>query len=341
MSRSRITIREVAAHAGVSHQTVSRVINGSERVNPETRERVEAAIAELGYSPNAVARSMARGRTCMLGCIAPNLTDYTFASVIEGAERQARQSGYYLVSSSAKDAGTFASLVEELVSSRRIEGLLVINPYADDRHKYVPVSFPVVYIGARPRGEQVSSVSLDDVDVARQATRHLLELGHHHIAMITGPMEEDCSQDRYQGYKQALQEGGSSYNPDLVFYGDWSATSGYEAFDYLMGRTPLPTAVFAQNDRMAVGLIRAAREAGMNVPGQLSVVGVDDMPLASYFDPPLTTMRQEIAELGGLAARILIKVVEEQQSSSEHFSVLANLVVRQSTAPTCRDDVRR
>ena len=133
MARSQTTIRDVAARAGVSHQTVSRVINQSERVSPATRQRVEEAIAELGYRPNAVARSMARGRTCMLACFSPNLVDYTFACIIEGAESEARKHGYFLLTASAPDDVSFAALVEEIVHSHRAEALLVINPYIDDR----------------------------------------------------------------------------------------------------------------------------------------------------------------------------------------------------------------
>ena len=150
MARSRITIRDVAARAGVSHQTVSRVINQSERVRPTTRSRVEKAIADLEYRPNAIARYMAKGRTGTLACFAPNLTDYTFASLIDGAETEARRQGYYLLSASAYDEETFISLVDELVNSRRVEGIMVINPYADLRHKHLPPAYPIVFAGARP-----------------------------------------------------------------------------------------------------------------------------------------------------------------------------------------------
>ncbi|MBN1148055.1 MAG: LacI family DNA-binding transcriptional regulator [Anaerolineales bacterium] len=339
MPRSRVTIRDVAARAGVSHQTVSRVINRSERVNTETRERVEAAIAELGYYPNAVARSMARGRTCMLGCLAPNLTDFTFANIIEGAETEARKQGFFLVSSSTPDEDTFSVLIEELAGSRRIEGLMVINPYMDGRHALLPEKFPSVFVGARPRDEAVNSVALDDHGAACDATRHLIELGHQRIAMITGPMIEDCSQDRCQGFQDALRGASLAYDPGLVAVGDWSASSGYLAFQQLASRAALPSAIFAQNDRMAVGVIQAAREMGIDVPGDLSVIGVDDMPLASYFDPPLSTMRQDTQVIGREAARLLIRAVEEPECSYQHLLVSAELIPRASTGPV--REVRR
>ncbi|NTU55859.1 MAG: LacI family transcriptional regulator, partial [Anaerolineales bacterium] len=199
MSTSRPTMRDVARLAGVSHQTVSRVINGKEDVLPETRALVQAAIEQIGYRPSAIARSMASGLTRTLACISPNLTDYTFASLIEGAETEARQHSYFMLSSSAGDPQAFHDLVDELVGHRRVDGLIVINPYADDRFKYVPADFPTVFVGARSHDEHVCSISLDDQKAACEATRHLLSLGHTRIASITGPMEEDCSQDRLEG----------------------------------------------------------------------------------------------------------------------------------------------
>ena len=176
MAKDRVTIRDVAAHAGVSHQTVSRVINDSERVLPETRERVMAAIDELEYYPSALARSMASGRSHTVACLSPNLTDFTFASLINGAETESRRHNYFWLSSSVPDVASFVELVSELVTSRRVEGLVVINPYADDRHKRLPDDFPVVFIGARPREGEYSSVALDDETVGYEATRHLLDV---------------------------------------------------------------------------------------------------------------------------------------------------------------------
>ena len=274
MARSRVTIRDVAALAGVSHQTVSRVINQNERVSPATQARVKQAIAELGYRPNAIARYMAKGRTGILACIAPNLTDYTFASIIDGAEKEARQHEYFLLSASAHDEETFICLVDDLVNSRRVEGLMVINPYADRRHMHLPPDFPTVFAGARPREEAAASVALDDVGAAREATQHLIDLGHRRIAMVTGPMAEDCSQDRHLGYEQALRDAGLAPSSELIVEGTWLAPSGYEAYRRLSQVDPAPTAVFSQNDQMAVGVLRAARDEGLKIPEELSVIGI-------------------------------------------------------------------
>lgn len=331
MTLNRPTIRDVARQAGVSHQTVSRVINGSEDVLPETRAVVEAAIGELGYRPSAIARSMARGLTHTLAIISPNLTDYTFASVIEGAEVEARQHNYFVLSSSASDPQAFQGLVDELVGYRRVDGLIVINPYADERYEFLPKEFPVVFVGARSHDENVCSISLDDQKVAYEATQHLISLGHTRIALVTGPMEEDCSQDRLEGFQRALKEAGISFDSSLMFEGDWSASSGSEALADFVKKGNLPTAVFAQNDRMAMGVMRAARDANLKVPDQLSVIGVDDMPLSSYFDPPLTTMRQDMPLIGQEAIRKLIEIIQNKTVEQTVLKLPAQLVVRQST----------
>ncbi len=331
MSSSRPTIRDVARLAGVSHQTVSRVINRSNDVTPDTRERVEAAILELGYRPSAIARSMARGETHTLACISPNLTDYTFASIIEGAEQEARSQGYFLLSSSARDAAGFAELVDELVGHRRVDGLLVINPYADERHQLIPPDFPLVFVGAHSRGGPIPSVSLDDEGAAYAATRHLLERGHRRIALITGPMVEDCSVDRRAGFTKAMETAGIPVDENLVYEGDWSASSGREALLKMSQQNRLPEAVFAQNDRMALGVLRAARELGLRIPEELAVIGVDDMPLASYFDPPLTTMRQDMPHIGREAARVLLQRIQNPRAALLQVKLPAELVVRQST----------
>jgi DNA-binding LacI/PurR family transcriptional regulator len=330
--KSRPTIRDVAKKAGVSRQTVSRVINHSKRVSPATRQRVEEAIADLGYRPDALAQSMANGRSGTLACIAPNLTDFTFASLIDGAEVMARDRGFFLLSASAPDEGTFAALVADLVTSRRAEGLIVINPFADDRHLHLPKGFPTVFAGARPRELETSSVALDDVNAAKMATQHLLALGHHQIGCITGPLVEDCAQDRCQGFHQALQEAGITAEDRFIVSGNWRAQSGYAAFGKFVGTGRVPTAIFAQNDQMAAGVLRAARDQGIHVPEQLSVIGIDDIPMAGYLSPPLTTLRQDFQEIGRQATGLLIEAVNYASTQSRQLRLPAHMVIRRSTS---------
>ena len=332
MPNPRPTIRDVARKAGVSHQTVSRVINGKDDVLPETRTLVEAAIEQMGYRPNAIARSMARGQTRTLACISPNLTDFTFASVIEGAEVEARKHDYFLLSSSASDPESFRALVDELVGHRRVDGLIVINPYADKRFEFIPKDFPLVFVGASAHEKDICSVSLDDEKVAYDATHHLVSLGHTQIALVTGPMEEDCSRDRTEGYRRALMETGIPFDETMVIEGDWSATSGQTALQSFIEQGRVPSAVFAQNDRMAMGIMRAARDADIKIPSQLAVIGVDDMPLSSYFDPPLTTMQQDIPRIGQEATRMLLDIIQKKNPTVRELKLSAQLVARQSTS---------
>ena len=340
MKGKRATIKDVAALAGVSRQTVSRVLNNSGYVADRTRARVEAAIEELDYRPNAVARSMATGSTCTLGCISPNLTDYTFASIIQSAQAEARRQGYFILAGSAPTADDVEPLLEEMLH-RRVDGLLIINPRADSRYRHVlPLvgkGMAVVYVGDTPRDDRISSVCSDDYEGGYQAARYLIDLGHEALATIVGPENEECTFKRLNGYREAIARAGLALNPALTVRGDWSATSGYRATQQLLAAGHPFSAVFTQNDRMAVGAIRALREAQYGVPDHVSVVGFDDIPMAAYFDPPLTTLRQPLPESGRRAARLLIETIEEPERPSERILTRARLVERGSCAPYIRD----
>jgi len=334
--KSRPTITDVAARAGVSRQTVSRVINNKDEVSPETRARVLTVIEELGYRPNAIARSMVAGRTCTLGCISPNLIDYTFASMIESAQAEACRQGYFILAGSAPTEADVEPLLEEMLH-RQVDGLMVLNPYADDRyHHFLPLvekGMAIVYLSNTPQGEPVSSVRCDDHEGGYQATRYLIDLGHTAIATLVGPDNEECTLDRLAGYRQALAQAGLDFDPALTTSGDWSAPSGYQATQRLLATGQPFSAIFAQNDRMAVGSIRALREAGRRVPDDVSVIGFDDIPLASYFDPSLTTLRQPMEESGQQAARLLIETIQNPDRPPEQVLTHARLIERASCAP--------
>jgi DNA-binding LacI/PurR family transcriptional regulator len=339
MKRKRATIKDVAARAAVSRQTVSRVLNEQGYVAEETRDRVLAAIAELDYRPNAVARSMVAGRTCTLGCISPNLTDYTFAMQIESARDEARRHGYFILSGSAPAADDVEPLLEEMLN-RQVDGLMVFNPYADRRHRcFEPLierGMAMVYVGNTARNHPVSWVKCDDYTGGLEATEYLVRLGHAAIATITGPENEECVGDRLSGYRQALEDAGLPFDPDLILHGDWSATAGYHVTQHLLMTGAHFSAIFAQNDRMAVGAIRALREAALQVPDDVSIIGFDDIPLASYFDPPLTTLRQPMEESGRQAAHLLVEIIQEANGTPAQILTQAELVVRGSCAPRPR-----
>jgi len=336
MKRKRATIKDVAALAGVSRQTVSRVLNDQDYVAEETRARVLSAIETLGYRPNAVARSMVAGHTCTLGCISPNLTDYTFASIIEAAQVEARRQGYFILTGSAPTAPDVEPLLEEMLR-RRVDGLLIINPRADGRYRYflplIEKGVAITYVGNSPCEEPVSSIRCDDRDGGYRATRYLIDLGHTAIATLSGPSNEECAIDRLEGYRQALSHAGLSWDPALAVGGDWSVTSGYRATQRLLQTARKFSAIFAQNDRMAIGAIRALQEAGRRVPDDVSLIGFDDIPVASYLDPPLTTLHQVLEESGRQAARLLIETIHNPQRPPAQVLIPARLVERASCAP--------
>ncbi|MCU0486216.1 MAG: substrate-binding domain-containing protein [Anaerolineales bacterium] len=223
--------------------------------------------------------------------------------------------------------------MRQLVDSQRTDGLLAINPYIDNRFDALPPDVPTMLIGAVARDQKYGSVALDEELAGRQATQYLLGLGHQHIAHITGPLVEDCSKERRLGYLSALHAAGIFPDPNIVLEGDWSATSGDAAVRRWLSAGVSFTALFAQNDRMAVGAIRALREAGLRVPEDISVMGFDDMPLASYFDPPLTTVRQDIFNIGCEAARQLIWSIENPAEPPRNLRIQAELVIRNSAIP--------
>ena len=214
MKRKRPTIKDVAALAGVSRQTVSRVLNNRGYVADQTRARVEAAIEDLEYRPNAVARSMATGTTRTLGCISPNLTDYTFASIIESAQAEARRHGYFILAGSAPTEGDVKPLLEEMLH-RRVDGILILNPRSDGRYRHVlPLTekgMAVVYVSDTPRCDQISSIRCDDHEGGHQAARYLIDLGHKALATIVGPENEECTFDRLSGYREAMAQAAVSY----------------------------------------------------------------------------------------------------------------------------------
>lgn len=328
MTSKRPTIRNVADLAGVSHQTVSRVINGQSNVLPETRAKVEEAIQKLGYRPNAIARSMAQGQTCMIACISPNLSDFTNAKIVQSAEEQARKQGYFLLSTSAATEEDFINRIDQFIGNKRADALLVLDPFADDRFEHVRYSVPTVFLGSK--NYKQSSIAVNNYEGIQKALQHLFDLEHRDIYHITGPKNETATDRRLRGYLKKRKQLGLSATKE-IFHGDWSASSGYDIFTSIIKKNQLPTAFCVQNDRMAVGLMHAARENGIRVPEDLSVTGYDDIPLSSYFDPPLTTVQQDLVALGQEAVDLLLDVINQDISETTHIEIGTRLIIRNST----------
>jgi DNA-binding LacI/PurR family transcriptional regulator len=323
---------DVGRLAGVSHQTVSRVINGSPHVRPETRDRVMAAMEELGYRPNSVARALVTGRSRTLGVVSFDTTLYGPASTLFGIEQAAHEAGYFIIVASLKalNRPSVTDAVERL-RRRGVDGILVIAPQqeAADALLHMQVDVPLVAAEAGPK-EGVPVVAVDQVAGAVSATRHLLELGHETVWHISGPPSFIESQQRVDGWRATLEAVGADTPEPLV--GDWSPHAGYE-LGRRLAREPAATAVFVANDQMALGLLRAMHEAGREVPRGLSVVGFDDIPEASYFLPPLTTVRQDFNEMGTRSLRLLLRTMETGEAPASGSLVPPHLIVRASTSP--------
>ena len=321
----------VAAVAGVSHQTVSRVLNGSPGVRPETKERVEAAIATLGYRRNLAAKMLASARSQSVGVITWGTAQFGPAQVLLGLEAAARNSAYRLelVNVDSVSPDVFHLAVRQL-QERAIEALVVIVPHEAvlAEAQSLSLDIPVLVVeGDLARTPLTAGV--DNVEGARLATRHLLELGHRTVHHLAGPDGWAEARARIEGWQAELAAWGRPV-PDLGWTGDWSAQSGYEIGRALAGEHEV-SAVFIANDQMALGAMRALHEAGRVVPDQLSIVGFDDLPEARFFVPSLTTVRQDFTELGRRVMTVLARVLDHGERPGAEL-VPTELEVRESSA---------
>lgn len=335
MKRRRVTIKDVAARAGISRQTVSRVLNDDGVVAEETRMRVLAAIDELGYRPSAIARSLVSQRTYTLGLLTADFSDYTHARIIEGAEAEAREHGFLIFVSGAEHSPDGEPLCcSPVLSQHHAEGLFIVyhGTDQDSYHIFEHISsdLPIVTIGYAPNRADIVTVGIANYQGAYQATQHLLGLGHRRIAHITGPLQMYGSQERRAGYLAALRGVGCTADDSWLASGDWSSSSGYQATRELLERGPGFTALFVQNDRMTMGALQALREHSLRVPQDIAVVGFDDIPSTPYFDPPLTTVHQPSYELGRIGARLLIDLINGKPAPAEPIRLATKLVIRYS-----------
>lgn len=335
------TLEEVARLAGVSRSTVSRVVNGHPNVRPEVRERVWEVIRQTGYQPHAAARSLVTRRTRVIGLMIPQavttlFTDPYFPILMRGVADACNAHNYHLMLSlfsqrQIRDSRTHQDqLYQQVLRGRYLDGVVVSSAPLDDPifPRLLEENVPFVIVGRYPH-ERVSYVDVDNVVGARMAVEHLLRLGHERIATITGPPNMCAGQDRLEGYRQALAARGIPVDERLIAEGDFTEQGGRTAMQRLLPHRP--TAVFAASDMMAVGALKTIREAGLSVPEDIALVGFDDVPLASMVDPPLTTVRQPIEQLGSMAVELLISLLENPGGDSVHRVVLpTELVIRAS-----------
>jgi DNA-binding LacI/PurR family transcriptional regulator len=332
--RRLAVMADVAQLAGVSYQTVSRVLHESPHVRGDTRERVLAAIRELDYRPNSLARALVTGRSKTLGVVTFDTTLYGPASTLLGIERAAHDAGYAVSITSVRslDRDAVLAAIQQL-RVQGVDGVAVIAPVraVADALRHVPSDFAVVAVEAGPNAS-IPVATVDQRVGAADATRHLLQLGHETVWHLAGPSEWKEAEERVEGWRSALEEAGATV-PALL-RGDWTPRSGYELGQELL-QIPELSAVFVANDQMALGLLRRLHEAGREVPRDLSVVGFDDIPEAAYFTPPLTTVRQDFSELGRRCLHILLGRIEGDPTLTR-VVVAPKLVVRDSTAAVPR-----
>ncbi len=328
--RRRAVMADVAAEAGVSVMTVSRVLNGFAGVTDETRLRVEEAVTALGYHANTAARVLAGGRSRTMGVMAVETEQFGPSHMLFGIEAAAREAGHLLSFVTLSRSGTdMASTLERLRASH-VQGVIVVAPVRRvvEAVTRLEGDMPLVVVGGDP-GIGAPTVTIDQLEGARIATRHLLDLGHRTVHHVSGPQSWIDATARMRGWSDALRTYPAPSGRSVA--GDWGAGRGYVAGTRLAG-DPTVTAIFAANDQTALGVIRGLHDAGRRVPEDVSVVGFDDTPESGYFLPPLTTIRQDFGEVGRRCVQLLLSLADGAPVE-RHVVVPAKLVVRESTAP--------
>jgi DNA-binding LacI/PurR family transcriptional regulator len=321
---------DVARLAGLSHQTVSRVVNNRANVKPTTRARVLAAIQELHYRPNSAARALVTGKSQTLGVVTLNSTLHGPASTLYGIEQAALDSHYFITVTTLRstDRAAVQQAIGRLVD-QGVEGILVIAPLESVAQALsdLPAGLPVVAVEGDADAE-IDTVTVDQRAGARAATEYLLDEGHNTVWHVAGPQDWFEARHRLAGWRSALMDVGAEVPQPL--YGDWSAQSGFEA-GRLLARMPDVTAVFAANDSMALGVLRALHDHGRQVPGHVSLIGFDDLPEVAYLTPRLTTVRQDFAEVGRRGLALLVEQIEARVTGPRRVVVGTTLIVRDST----------
>ncbi|MEB3843455.1 LacI family DNA-binding transcriptional regulator [Pseudomonas guariconensis] len=329
------TIKDVAALAGISYTTVSHVLNKTRPVSEHVRLKVEAAIAELDYVPSAVARSLKARSTATIGLLVPNSVNPYFAELARGIEDGCERNGYCVILCNSDDNPQKQRSYLRVLLEKRIDGLIVasVGQDSDLLESLACVRTPMVIVDRALDGIDADLVRIDHEQGGYLATRHLLDLGHRDIACIGGPADSGLAQLRLAGYRRAMAEQGVAEGENRILHSDFSSPGGYDAAVHLLDG-PRPTAIFAGNDMIGFGVLRAAAERNIHVPGELSVVGFDDIELSRYVYPPLTTVGQSIRELGESAAQLLLSRIATPRSGGVEQRIVApRIVLRESTGP--------
>jgi len=328
------TINDVAKRAGVSTTTVSHIINGTRYVSDELKVKVEAAIRELGYRPNSLARGLRRGESKTLGLIVPDNSNPFFAEILRSIENIGYEHGYAVILCNSDGDIKKEISYTELLVAKQVDGIVFIttNNSCEHLQQLTEAGIPIVVIDRDIPLKGSDVLLVDDFQGGYAAARYLIELGHTRIACIGGPSPLTPSADRVNGYRQAMQEAGHPILPEWIVAGDFQFSGGEAGIRQLMALSSRPTAVFACNDMMALGALRGLREMGLSVPRDLSLVGFDDVSLSSVVSPALTTIGQPVKEISEIAFQLLIdRISKKTDEFPEKRIVLpTKLIVRES-----------
>jgi LacI family transcriptional regulator len=336
-TRARATITDVASEAGVHPSTVSRVLNGhaGSTIRPATRERVLAAADVLGYRPSALARSLRLQRTLTLGMLVPDITNPFFSSIIKGAEDAARERGYNLILCNSEDQPEREAAYLQLLRERQVDGVLIASSQmADETIEGLRAdSFPFVLVNRAAQDGEDLAVVVDNHAAAVEVVAHLAALGHRRIGHIAGPQNTTTGRDRREGYEAGVRAHGLAHEPALVVEADaFSEDAGDRALGMMLAGPARPTAVFAANDLIAVGMLQRLRRIGVRVPDDLSIVGFNDIPLAGLLEPALTTVRVPQLAMGVAGAHLLIDRLEGRPIGEIRLTLPTELIIRASSA---------
>ena len=326
------TIKDVAREAGVSVATVSRVFNESGPVGDQTRRRVREVAARLQYTPHAGARSLITSKTNTIGVLLPDLYGEFFSEVIRGMDQVAQRRGYHLLVSGSHDAKD--EIEAALVAMRgRVDGVIAMSPHLDPPALManVPASLPVVLLNCPVDGQDYDALTIENRSGAYAMVRHLAELGHRRVAIVRGADGNYDATERLVGYRDAVRDLSLDARAEWEVPGDFTEASGYRAIASLLALSDRPTAIFAANDAMAIGALSALRETGLRVPDDMAVGGFDDIPLARYMSPPLSSVHVAIAELGARGVQTLLHAIDSKNTHTRaHQRLPTALVIRRS-----------
>ncbi|HEY1419217.1 MAG TPA: LacI family DNA-binding transcriptional regulator [Candidatus Dormibacteraeota bacterium] len=331
----RPTINDIAKRAGLSKASVSRALNGKQDVDPATRKRVLKLATELGYVASASARALSNGRSNCLGLLVPSLTWPWVLEMLRGVAEEIERSGYSLILyTTANGEDSERAFMTQVVPAGAVDGLALVIPpgMLDYIGRLAKGGLPVVVIDDRGHEGELPTVATTNLEGGRSATQHLVELGRRRIAMLHGQLEFGCNRDRLEGYKATLEEGGLGFDPGRTTTGYFTEVSGASGMTQLLESDPRIDAVFAANDLMAFGAMRALRSAGRRIPDDVAIVGFDDIPASAMTHPPLTTIRQPLYEMGRKAATMLMAAVGGDSIPSR-VELPTSLVIRASTVP--------